>query len=265
MQRDLSRAALEGHLARLKLKRLADSLDTILDEAQRAGMSPMETLAHALGFEVERREARRVDLGLKIAHFPCVCTLDGFDFSCLPGVGEGRIRELARLDWLAARRNLLLQGPPGVGKTHLAIALGRGAVKAGYSTSFVTAGHLMRQLEEAEAAGRLEQKLVQYLKPKLLVIDELGYIPVKPATANLFFNLVAARYETGSIMLTTNRPAGEWGIILGDVIVAAAVLDRFLHHCDVLTIRGESYRLREARREGVLGVAGTPDDSGTGT
>ncbi|MCR5170923.1 MAG: IS21-like element helper ATPase IstB [Desulfovibrio sp.] len=264
MQRDLSKAALAKHLARLKLKRIADSLDTILDEAQRASMSPMETLAHALGFEVERREARRVDLGLKIAHFPCVCTLDGFDFSCLPGVGEGRIRELARLDWLAARRNLLLQGPPGVGKTHLAIALGRGAVKAGYSTSFVTAGHLMRQLEEAEAAGRLEQKIVQYLKPKLLVIDELGYMPVKPSTANLFFHLVAARYESGSIMLTTNRPAGEWGIILGDVIVASAVLDRFLHHCEVLTIRGESYRLREARREGVLGAAGAPDDSGTG-
>lgn len=255
MQRDLSKAALMEHLNRLKLKRIADHLDALLDDAQRASMSPMETLAHALSYEVEQRESKRIVLGLKIAHFPRVCTLEGFDFSCQPGVSEGRIRELARLDWLAAKKNLLLQGPPGVGKTHLAIALGREAVKAGYSTSFVSAGNLMRQLEEAEAGGQLTQKLMQYQKPKLLVIDELGYMPVKPSTANLFFHLVSTRYETGSIMLTTNRPAGEWGIILGDVIVASAVLDRFLHHCEVLTIRGESYRLREAKREGILGSA----------
>ena len=266
MQHDLSRDALKKHAARLKLKSLVDSLDVILENGQRASMSSQEFLAYALGFEVERREARRIDLGLKIAHFPRVCTLEGFDFSCQPGVGEGRIRELARLDWLASRRNVLLQGPPGVGKTHLAIALGREAVKAGYSTTFISAGRLMRQLEEAEGAGRLEDRLLQYLKPKLVVVDELGYIPFKAGTASLFHRFVSTRYESGSIMVTTSRPAGEWGIVMNDVVLAGAVLDRFLHHCEVLTIRGDSYRLREARRDGVLKGDGplAGDDSAAG-
>ena len=265
MQHDLSKDALTRRAARLKLKSMVENLDFILENGQRASMSSQEFLAYALGFEVERREARRIDLGLKIAHFPRVCTLEGFDFSCQPGVSEGRMRELSRLEWLASRRNVLLQGPPGVGKTHLAIALGREAVKAGYSTTFISAGRLMRQLEEAESSGRLEEKLLQYLKPRLLLIDELGYIPFKTGTAGLFYRLVSTRYESGSIMVTTSRPAGEWGIVMNDVAMAGAVLDRFLHHCEVLTIRGDSYRLREARRDGVLRGEGTPPGNGSAT
>ncbi len=253
MQYALTMETLLFLLGRLKLKELHRDIQEVLDACAKASMTPLEVLAYALGTEVEGRELRRVEIGMKIAHFPRVCTLEGFDFTCQPGVSEGKIRELANLDWVSARSNVLFQGPPGVGKTHLAIALGRRAVEAGYSVSFVSAAVLMRQLEEADAAGRTEFRIAQYMKPKLVIIDEFGYLPVRPSTANLFFHLVAARYETGSILLTTNRPAGEWGMILGDLTVATAILDRYLHHCDVVTIRGESYRLREARRNGVLG------------
>ena len=253
MQYALTMEALLFLLGRLKLKGLLRDIQEVLDACARASMTPLEVLAYALGVEVEGRELKRVELGMKIAHFPRVCTLEGFDFTCQPGVSEGKIRELANLDWVRARSNVLFQGPPGVGKTHLAIALGRKAVEAGCSVSFVSAAVLMRQLEEADAAGRTEFRLAQYMKPKLLIVDEFGYLPVRPSTASLFFHLVAARYETGSILLTTNRPAGEWGMVLGDMTVATAILDRYLHHCDVVTIRGESYRLREARRNGVLG------------
>jgi DNA replication protein DnaC len=239
-------------LKRLQLAHLRETLSAVLSEAAKQEWTYLEFLDQILRREVDAKQGKRIRMGMQIAHFPCVRTIEGFDFAFQPSADERLIRELSTGNFISHGENVLIFGPPGVGKSHLAIGLGRKIVEQGHTVRFTTATALLAILGKAETEGVLTDKLIEYCKPRLLIIDELGYLPFERRAAHLFFQLVNRRYEKGSLLVTTNQRISEWGIVFGDEVLATAILDRLLHHSHTFLITGESYRLREKRKSGLI-------------
>lgn len=243
---------LQETLGALSLTALSDRLESLLEQASKAEPSYGDFLQDVLGAEVDARRLRYLKTRLQLAHLPYLKTFDQFDFGFQPSIDERQIRELRTLRFIHEASNVILLGPPGVGKTHLAVALAEAAIRAGQPAYFMTSHDLVDDLGRAYREGRLDRRMKVYLAPKVLIIDEMGYLPLDDLGATIFFQLVSARYERGSIILTSNKSYGDWGGIFGDPIIATAILDRLLHHSTTVNIRGESYRLKERRRAGLL-------------
>jgi DNA replication protein DnaC len=235
---------LREHLAYLGLTAAAEQLSTELDQAVKEHHSVTSVLERLLACEVEATQARKLRGRLRFAHYPVHKTLAEFDFDFQPELDRKLVAELATLRFIEDRRNAILLGPPGVGKTHLAIGLGIAATEAGYRTYFTTAADMVHALEAAHREGTVPYKLRTYLGASVLVIDELGYLPLDQASANWIFQVVSRRADRGSIVLTSNRGFGDWGQVFADPVVAAAIVDRLLGNATVLNIRGHSYRMR---------------------
>ena len=245
-------------LERMKLEHLADQLDGVCEQAATGDLDYKGFLAQALEIEWRGRYQRSVESRLKQARFPWVKTLEQFDFDFQPSIDRKVLRELAGLSFVERAHNAVLLGPPGVGKTHLAIALGVKAVEAGYSVLFLTFETLVTRLVRARHENRLERTLQQLTYPKLVVLDELGYLPLSREEASLFFRLLVRRYERGSLVVTSNKGFTDWGEVFNDQVLATAILDRLLHHATTVNIKGDSYRLREKRKAGLLGRRPVP-------
>jgi DNA replication protein DnaC len=242
---------LHSNLQYLKLNTIEELLDNYLEIAARDSKTTMEVLDYLFEQEKKHREATAFEKRMKSAAFPVKKTLEEFDFEFQSSIDKKVIEDLETLRFVHNAENVVLLGPPGVGKSHLAIALGVKVAEAGVSVYFTNSGNLIERLKIANREGTLEKKLKGLMKFKVLIIDEMGYLPFDEEGAHCLFQLISRRYEKSSTIFTSNKSYGEWGEIFKDHIIAAAVLDRILHHCTTINIKGESYRLKERKKQGI--------------
>jgi DNA replication protein DnaC len=229
----------------LKAPTLRTSAARLAERARAESWTHEEFLVACLQREVAARESHGGEGRIRAARFPARKSLEEFDFDHARGLNRDTVAHLGTLDFVTARDNVVFLGPPGTGKTHLAIGLGIRACQAGHRVQFATAAQWVARLAEAHTAGRLQAELTRLGRYPLLVIDEVGYIPFEAEAANLFFQLVSSRYERASLIVTSNKPFGRWGEVFGDDVVAAAMIDRLVHHADVVALKGDSYRLKD--------------------
>ena len=239
-------------MEKMKMDNLSPQIDSVLEQAAKKDLNFREFLTLALETEWRGRHLKGVESRLSQARLPWVKTIDQFDFGFQPSIDRKVIRELAGLAFAERAENVILLGPPGVGKTHLSIALAVKAVEAGHRVLFLTLENLIMRLSRARSENRLDRQLQQLTYPKVLVLDEMGYLPMSREDASLFFRLLSRRYEKASIIITSNKSFTDWGEIFGDQVMATAILDRLLHHSTVISIKGDSYRLKEKKKAGML-------------
>jgi len=242
---DSSLERIRRHLVGLKMPCALEYLQDTVQRIERGELSTLEAIEALLGEELTTRQSRRIKMALQTARLTSIKTLGAYDFSFQPSLDRQQILALGELDFVQRHQALHLLGPPGTGKTHLAIALGVEAVKAGYSVHFSSLADLIASLSRAEREHTLRERVRYLSRHRLLIVDEIGYLPVGSSGGNLFFQLVNACYEKTAMILTSNRGLADWGEIFGDAVVATALLDRLLHHAIVIQIEGSSYRLRE--------------------
>jgi len=243
---------LKSNLEKLKLMRINEIVDNYLERATKEKLGTIEILNYLFEEEFKSKIKRSIDMKMRMSGFPFIKKIESYDFDFQPSIDRKLVSDLETLKFVYNAENVVLLGPPGVGKTHLAIGLGIRAIESGLNVYYSNCHNLILSLKQANYENRLKHKLNTLAKYKLLIIDEIGYLPLDKEGANLFFQVIVRKYEKHSIIITSNRRFSEWDEVFGDKIIAAAILDRLLHHAYVIAINGKSFRLKERKNSGLF-------------